>query len=135
MKRRHFIQSSMVLAASLDATASRAADLPPLPRRDRIRVAFLLGPDTNVIDTAGPWEVFQDVMVMKDGVHTNPFELITVGPARQPLAMTAGLLVVPGFTFRDAPRAHVVVVPAQRAGDSIARPAMSTMGASPRPPG
>ena len=40
------------------------------PGADRIRVAFLLGNDTNVIDTAGPWEVFQDVMVMKEGAHT-----------------------------------------------------------------
>ena len=63
----------------------------PLPERASIKVAFLLGEDTNVIDTAGPWEVFQDVMVMRAGVHSNPFEMFTVGPEREPVAMTGGL--------------------------------------------
>lgn len=30
---------------------------------DRIGVAFMLGDSANVIDTAGPWKVFQDVML------------------------------------------------------------------------
>ncbi|HET9472576.1 MAG TPA: DJ-1/PfpI family protein, partial [Steroidobacteraceae bacterium] len=118
MKRREFIHSSLVVSATALAPTQAAPSARPLPRRDRIRVAFLLGPDTNVIDTAGPWEVFQDVMVMKSGTHTNPFELVTVGPSRDPLTMTAGLVVTPRFTFADAPPANVVVVPAQRAGDA-----------------
>ena len=118
MKRREFIQSSLVVSAAALPPAQTTPSARPLPRRDRIRVAFLLGPDTNVIDTAGPWEVFQDVMVMKSGTHTNPFELVTVGPSRDPLTMTAGLVVTPGFTFADAPPVNVVVIPAQRAGDA-----------------
>ncbi len=118
MKRRDFIRSSLVVGAAAVAPAQETPSVPPLPRRDRIRVAFLLGPDTNVIDTAGPWEVFQDVMVMKSGTHTNPFELVTVGPSRDPLSMTAGLVVTPAFTFADAPPVNVVVIPAQRAGDA-----------------
>ena len=118
MKRREFIQSSLVVSAAALAPSQEEPSALPLPRRDHIRVAFLLGADTNVIDTAGPWEVFQDVMVMKSGAHTNPFELVTVGPSRDPLTMTAGLVVTPKFTFADAPPVNVVVVPAQRAGDS-----------------
>ena len=37
----------------------------------------MLGEDANVIDTAGPWEVFQDVMLEGDDP---PFELYTVAP-------------------------------------------------------
>ena len=120
MHRRAFFQAALASTASASGIAAgRLADIrDSLPRRDRIRVAFLLGPDTNVIDTAGPWEVFQDVMVMKDGTHSNPFELVTVSESREPLAMTAGLRVIPEFTFSDAPAAHVVVVPAQRANDA-----------------
>lgn len=117
MKRREFICSS-VIAATAAVAATSGGNTAPLPRRDRIRVAFMLGDDTNVIDTAGPWEVFQDTMVMRGSDHANPFELITVGPSRDPLDMTAGLRVVPAFTFDDAPQAHVVVVPAQRATDA-----------------
>jgi transcriptional regulator GlxA family with amidase domain len=118
MKRREFIHSSLAVSAAALAPTQETPSALPLPRRDRVRVAFLLGPDTNVIDTAGPWEVFQDTMIMKSGTHTNPFELVTVGPSRDPLTMTAGLVVTPGFTFDDAPAVNVVVIPAQRAGDA-----------------
>ena len=121
MKRRNFVLTS--IAASLGALSHvhGAPSVQPLPRRDRIRVAFMLGTNTNVIDTAGPWEVFQDVMVMKGSTHTNPFELATIGPSREPLTMTAGLKVTPRFTFADAPPANVVVVPAQGADDAARR--------------
>jgi len=118
MKRRNFVLSTVAASLGALSPARAAATVPALPRRSRIRVAFMLGNDTNVIDTAGPWEVFQDVMVMTEGAHSNPFELITVGPSREPLAMTAGLKVVPLYTFQDAPRPEVVVVPAQRADDA-----------------
>jgi transcriptional regulator GlxA family with amidase domain len=78
-------------------------------------VAFLLGGDTNVIDTAGPWEVFQDVMVMRAGAHANPFEIFTVGPGDDPVVMTGGMRIVPDFSIANAPKPDVVVVPAQRA--------------------
>jgi transcriptional regulator GlxA family with amidase domain len=118
MKRRNFFLSSFAASLGALSPASGATSIQALPRRGRIRVAFMLGNDTNVIDTAGPWEVFQDVMVMAEGAHSNPFELITVGPSREPLTMTAGLKVVPLYTFQDAPRTEVVVVPAQRADDA-----------------
>jgi len=118
MKRRNFVLTTVAASLGALSPASGAETAQALPRRSRIRVAFMLGNDTNVIDTAGPWEVFQDVMVMTEGTHSNPFELITVGPSREPLAMTAGLKVVPLYTFQDAPRTEVVVVPAQRADDA-----------------
>jgi transcriptional regulator GlxA family with amidase domain len=115
MKRREFIITS---AAAGTLTSPVGTRLEPLPRRNRIRVAFMLGDATNVIDTAGPWEVFQDTMVMQGGAHSGPFEMVTVGPSREALSMTAGLEVTPGFTFDDAPQANVLVVPAQRASET-----------------
>ena len=118
MKRRNFVLTTVAASLGALSPASGAETAQALPRRSRIRVAFMLGNDTNVIDTAGPWEVFQDVMVMKEGTHTNPFELITVGP----FARSAGhdrrpqggsSIYVPG----RAP-SEVVVVPAQRADDA-----------------
>jgi transcriptional regulator GlxA family with amidase domain len=114
MNRREFVPGC--LAASTLGMSIAAAPKPRvrLPERASIKVAFLLGVDTNVIDTAGPWEVFQDVMVMRDGMHANPFEMFTVGP-EGPAVMTGGLRVIPDHSIASAPKAQVIVVPAQRA--------------------
>ncbi len=83
-----------------------------LPHRDRIRVAFLLGDGTNVIDMAGPWETFQDTSAGDGG--DMPFELFTVAPTTDLITMTGGLKVKPGYTLDAAPAPNVIVVPAQR---------------------
>ena len=70
----------------------------------------------NVIDLAGPWEVFQDVGAEEGG--TSPFSLFTVAETTEPVDGTAGLTVVPHHTDDDAPRPHVVVVPAHHATDA-----------------
>ena len=88
MQRREFIGTALASSVALfgigRAEAAGGA-LQPLPKRRRIRVAFMIGDDTNVIDTAGPWEVFQDVMIHGDE-HYYPFELYTVAPTRRPAA-------------------------------------------------
>ena len=129
MKRRNFVQHSLAGAALGLFTAStavadpetsglaRADGLTPLPDRKHIRVAFLLGDSANVIDTAGPWEVFQDVMLDRIVGHAHPFELFTVAPTEETLKMTGGLQVQPHYSIRNAPQPHVVVVPAHRATD------------------
>jgi transcriptional regulator GlxA family with amidase domain len=123
MQRRQFISRTLGSAtiaafAHAGAKAEKATTdkLRPLPKRDRVRVAFMLSDSANVIDTAGPWEVFQDVML--DGVG-HPFELFTVAQSKQPLRMTGGLTVVPHYSIEDAPQPHVIVVPAQRASDQL----------------
>ena len=115
MNRREFVPGCLVASAlALPASAATAPRV-RLPERASIKVAFLLGEDTNVIDTAGPWEVFQDVMVMRAGTHANPFEIFTVGPGVGPVAMTGGLRVIPAYGIASAPKPEVIVVPAQRA--------------------
>jgi transcriptional regulator GlxA family with amidase domain len=128
MQRRHFLIGSMagasfalfahsaprVNAASGEATADKST-VAMLPKRDRVRVAFLLGEHANVIDTMGPWEVFQDATV--PGNHA-PFELYTVAPTHDDITMTGGLIVRPRYSVEDAPQPHVIVVPAQRSTES-----------------
>jgi len=115
MNRREFVPGCLMASALASPFIATSAPQARLPERTTIKVAFLLGADTNVIDTAGPWEVFQDVMVMRAGAHANPFEMFTVGPGDSPLAMTGGLRVVPDYDIDSAPTADVIVVPAQRA--------------------
>jgi transcriptional regulator GlxA family with amidase domain len=109
MKRRTFLSASLG-AAALAGVAAVPNMLTP---RKRIKVAFMLGRGTNMIDTAGPWEVFQDVEVDGD----MPFELFTVGPDKGVVTMTGGLKVMPEYSIHDAPQPHVIVVPAQGATD------------------
>lgn len=116
MDRRHFIGTTLAASIALFGAAAARAEgrgaPAPLPKRNRIRVAFMLGDNANVIDTAGPWEVFQDTMPA--GGHRHPFELYTVAPTEDVLRMTGGLLVKPSYSIRNAPQPHVIVVPAQK---------------------
>ena len=75
-----------------------------------MKVAFVLTEGANVIDMAGPWEVFQDTMV---GDRMG-FELFTVGESSRPVTMTGGLRAVPQYTFANAPHADIIVIGAQR---------------------
>lgn len=116
MRRRQFLHTALAASVALFGHGlARAAsgELIPLPRRNRVRVAFMLGDNANVIDTAGPWEVFQDTMD-HDGGHRPRFELYTVAPTENILRMTGGMLVKPNYSIRNAPQPHVIVVPAQQ---------------------
>ena len=104
MERRSFLMGSAAVAASL--AARRVAGLTGAPTR----VAFMVGEHVNVIDMAGPWEVFQDVML--PGGMQSGFDLFTVGASKAPLAATGGLTIVPHYSYSDAPQAGIVVIPA-----------------------
>ena len=125
MHRRQFIgtalAASVALFASLRAGAAGAGARAPLPKRDKVKVAFMLGEGANVIDTAGPWEVFQDTVVDVDGEHRDAFELYTVAPTEELLRMTGGLTVKPAYSVRNAPQPNLIVIPAHKStDDSIA---------------
>lgn len=123
MDRRTFIANSSmaagiaVFSSRLTAAAWEQASAKPIavPKSGRIRVAFLIGEGVNVIDTAGPWEVFQDTMPHHaSGEHYMPFELYTVAPEKKTVVATGGLLLQPNHSIHDAPEPQVVVVPAHR---------------------
>lgn len=79
-----------------------------------VQVAFLIGEDANMMDTAGPWEVFQDARVESREL----FRLFTVAPAREMLALSGGLQVTPHYSVAEAPQPDVIVVPAQRSTEA-----------------
>jgi transcriptional regulator GlxA family with amidase domain len=118
MDRRHFIGRTLAASIALMSGAGRAsaaaadAPLQALPKRERVKVAFMLGEHANVIDTAGPWEVFQDASTPEG--DDAPFELYTVAPQEGLLEMTGGLRVQPHYTIKNAPAPHVIVVPAHK---------------------
>ena len=81
------------------------------PSQGSIPVAFLISEGAQVIDFAGPWEVFQDVMV--PGRTDHPFNLYTVSESTSPIHTSGGMKIVPDYNFENAPAPKVIVIPAQ----------------------
>jgi putative intracellular protease/amidase len=102
--------------AQNQASAGAAHKLSLPPGKESIRVAFVISEGAVVIDFAGPWEVFQDVMVPSRGERMedqHPFELYTVSDTTAPLQASDGMRIIPDYSFDDAPVPKIVVIPAQ----------------------
>jgi transcriptional regulator GlxA family with amidase domain len=107
----------------LSATSWAAADLmsndlpnlgKPLkpPAHGPVEVAFVGGPETVLIDVAGPWEAFNDAML--------PFHTYIVAQRLDAVDL-GGIKARADYTFENAPLPHVIVVPATKASpESIA---------------
>jgi transcriptional regulator GlxA family with amidase domain len=93
---------------------------------ETINVAFVLTQGSTMIDFAGPWEVFQDVMLTEGGGMHHPFRLYTVSDSKTPIRASGGMQIVPDFTFEDAPAPKVVVIPAQAGAPQLAEWLRST---------
>jgi putative intracellular protease/amidase/YHS domain-containing protein len=105
--------SSPATARSASEGGQPAVKTNPLkpPTQGSILVAFLISEGAQVIDFAGPWEVFQDVMV--PGRADHPFRLYTVSESSSPIRASGGMKIVPDYTFENAPAPKVIVIPAQ----------------------
>jgi len=90
-------------------TAAPARPLQP-PVEGSIPVAFLISDGAVVIDFAGPWEVFGNVMI---GNRMDVFNCYTVAESTTPIKASGGMQIVPNFTLANAPAPKVVVIPAQ----------------------
>jgi transcriptional regulator GlxA family with amidase domain len=118
--RRTFLAGAAAGLIAPDPGPARPAEparpLTP-PARGKIPVAFVMGPQATMIDFAGPWEVFQDVMVPERGASHDdqmPFQLFTVAETSEPLRVSGGMQVVPDHTFENAPPPRVIVIPAHQ---------------------
>jgi transcriptional regulator GlxA family with amidase domain len=121
VKRRDFAKLALGAGIGLPlalANREEALALPVLPRRPLpvppggiIRTAVAIGPGVNVIDMAGPWEVFQDAAVARGAAQ---FELYTVAADTRIVEASGGLRVKPHYAYDRAPQPHVVVIPAHQ---------------------
>ena len=80
------------------------------------RVGILIFDEVEVLDFAGPYEVFSRTRLVP-GVESRrssdsaPFEVFTVAARAAPIRATGGLRVVPDFDFAAAPPIDLLVVP------------------------
>ncbi|HEX5234299.1 MAG TPA: DJ-1/PfpI family protein [Silvibacterium sp.] len=137
MKRREFVGGAGALgllaafssiakpASALSGSSSPQKTTPnhdaatgnPLmaPAHGPIPVAFVVSEGTVMIDLAGPWEVFNTVMMMSRGpsmVDQMPFRTCTVAESMRPVTL-GGIKIIPDYTFANAPAPKIVVIPAQ----------------------
>jgi transcriptional regulator GlxA family with amidase domain len=104
----------------LPASTRQTRPLKP-PATGKINVAFLISQGANVMDIAGPWEVFSDAMLTTKGEpwHESngddmvmPFNVYTVSDSVKPVDAN-GLTIVPNYSFDNAPKPQIIVIPAQ----------------------
>ena len=74
-------------------------------------VAILIFDDVEVLDFAGPFEVF-GVTRLEDG--SAPFDVFTVAETSAPVAARNGLSVNPAYSFDTCPRVDLLLVPGGR---------------------
>jgi len=78
-----------------------------LMKTDQKNVAFLLFPEAEELDFAGPWEVFNVWRAHADGaVHC-----YTVAETKGPVMMAKGLGIVAEYDFENCPPPDVLVAP------------------------
>ncbi|HVS14163.1 MAG TPA: DJ-1/PfpI family protein [Thermoanaerobaculia bacterium] len=82
----------------------------------RRRVGILIFDDVEVLDFAGPFEVFSRTRTVggsqsRRSDESAPFEVFTVARDAEPVDATGGLRVVPHCSFADAPAIDVLLVP------------------------
>lgn len=72
------------------------------------KVAIFIFDEVEVLDFAGPFEVFA---VTGARVQPQPFEVFTVGRTHDPIAARNGLSVNPAYAFSDCPQPDILLIP------------------------
>lgn len=102
------------------AAATQSPSLKP-PANGQINVAFVVSKGADLLDISGSWEVFSLSMLTSKGKAWHfsdgddmvmPFHAYTVSDSLQPIPVE-GLNVVPNYTFDNAPKPQIIVIPAQ----------------------
>src|SRR5256886_7657472 len=83
---------------------------------DKWHVGILIFDDVEILDFAGPFEVFSRTRLVpgpesRRSEDSAPFHVFTVAKTAAPIQTTGGLRVIPHYGFADAPRVDLVVVP------------------------
>ncbi|MET0362541.1 MAG: DJ-1/PfpI family protein [Sphingobium sp.] len=89
-------------------------------------VGILLFQDVEVLDFAGPYEVFSVASrISAKALQTGdvPFTVITIAKALGPVTARHGLQVLPDHSFDDAPALDIVLVPGGLVAEPLSCPA------------
>lgn len=79
-----------------------------------LTVGIYLFPDVEVLDFAGPYEVFTTasrVALRREPGRDAPFRVITLATSREPVRARAGLLALPDHTLDEHPPLDLLIIP------------------------
>ena len=82
----------------------------------RIRVGILLFNEVEVMDFAGPFEVFS---ITEDLGGSKLFEVKTIAASKEMVCARNGLKVMPDYGFNDAPEFNMLIVPGGYGAEEI----------------
>ncbi|MGD8258729.1 MAG: DJ-1/PfpI family protein [Desulfobacterales bacterium] len=82
----------------------------------KLNVGILIFENVEVLDFAGPFEVFSRTRLTPGAVsrrseESAPFNVFTVAGTSETVIATGGLLVIPSFNFASSPKIDFLVVP------------------------
>jgi transcriptional regulator GlxA family with amidase domain len=98
----------VVIVAMVGSSHCISADpaAPPVPREKAVKtVAVLLFEGVELMDFAGPAEVF----IIAD--RGKAFRVVTIAESTKPIKTMGGITVTPDFSFDNAPKADILVIP------------------------
>ena len=104
------VHASAALTCALVLTPFRATAAEPRAPYTR-NVAIVLYEGVELLDFAGPGEVFQAAGGIGAVDGARAFRVYTVATSKEPLTSQNFVKVTPEFSFADAPRPDVVVIP------------------------
>ena len=83
---------------------------------DKWNVGILIFDGVEILDFAGPFEVFSRTRLApgaesRRSEESAPFRVFTVAKSHAPISTTGGLTVTPHYGFADAPKLDLLVVP------------------------
>jgi transcriptional regulator GlxA family with amidase domain len=92
-----------------------------------IKVGIYVFPEVEVLDFAGPYEVFTTasrVFGRTDPAADKPFSVFTVGSSTEPIKARAGLPVLPEYGIAAHPAIDLLIVPGGVVNAELANPAV-----------
>ena len=88
---------------------------------ERRSVAVLLFPGVELLDFAGPFEVFSAARVSSDS-RERLMDVFTVAESLEPIRCNNPLTVLPDYTLEECPAADILVIPGGMGTRSGGRP-------------
>lgn len=91
-----------------------------------MKVGIYLFDEVEVLDFAGPFEVFSTAsrLVERDSAAAAPFEVLTLAASLAPVRARGGLLVTPQHTLTEHPPLDLLVVPGGLVTAELQRPGL-----------
>jgi len=110
---------SLVVMSQANRTASSASAQPKQKSGPR-NLAILIFDDVQIIDYTGPYETFGHVY----DSNGPSFNIYTVSEKTAPITTAMGMSVNPRYSFENAPRPDVLVIPGGDVEGALANPAV-----------